>query len=60
MHKPFAELKGDQKNISALARTYHGVGMEANGMERMVSWARVRRERTRIALPKSIPAKEVF
>lgn len=29
MPKPIKELKGDQLNISALARTYHGVGMDA-------------------------------
>jgi hypothetical protein len=29
MHLPFAELKGDQKNISALARSYHGVDLDA-------------------------------
>ena len=29
MHKPFDTLKGDQKNISALARSYHGVGLNA-------------------------------
>lgn len=29
MRKPLSELKGDQLNISALARTYHGVGLDA-------------------------------
>ena len=30
MIKPIEELKGDERNISALARTYHGVDSEAN------------------------------
>jgi hypothetical protein len=29
MTKPIEELKGDERNISALARTYHGVDSEA-------------------------------
>lgn len=29
MHKPYEELKGDQKNISALARSFHGVDLYA-------------------------------
>ena len=29
MHKPFNALRADEKNISALARSYHGVGLDA-------------------------------
>ncbi len=38
MHKPISELKGDERNISALARSYHGVGPDAvwNGKDGFV------------------------
>ena len=38
MHQPISELKGDERNISALARSYHGVGPDAawNGKDGFV------------------------